>query len=179
MRNTLWIVPVLLAAACGAKDPGRKDESMFSIGSPAFGMNEAIPRMYTGDGEDASPPLSISHVPEGAVELALIVDDPDAPTPSPWVHWVAFGIPVDTTRIPEGGLPAGTIREGRNSWAGGKTIGYRGPQPPSGTHRYFFRLYALDAEITLSAGATKEELQEAMEGHILARAELIGLYSAK
>ncbi len=141
-----------------------------AISSSAFAHNETIPVLYTCDGADISPPLAISNVPEGTVSLALIVDDPDAPVGT-WDHWVEFNIPVTGT-IAEDAGQIGT--RGRNSWG---STGYGGPCPPSGTHRYFFKLYALDAELDLSAGATKRQVEAAMEGRILAQAELIGLYA--
>lgn len=95
------------------------------------------------------------------------------------MHWVAWGISPETREIPEGAPPAGGMREGRNSWGSGKTIGYRGPQPPGGTHRYFFRVYALDTRVELPEGASKKELLGAMKDHVLAEAVLVGLYTAK
>ncbi len=178
----LMSVLALLAAAPGCGSPAGEEPgggTMFAIESPAFGRNEPIPEKYTGDGEDVSPPLVFRNLPEGTKELALICDDPDAPTPKPWVHWVIYRIPAGTTSLPEGYRAAGGVLEGRNSWRSGKTIGYRGPQPPGGTHRYFFRLYALDTPLDLGPGATKEDLLAAMQGHILAEAELVGLYSKK
>jgi len=116
--------------------------------------------------------------------LALICDDPDAPTPEAWVHWVIYKIPPDTTELPEGvaktaqlSQPPGAV-QGKNSWPSGQTIGYRGPMPPPGhgVHRYYFRLYALDTPLDVPPGATKAELLQAMEGHILAQGELMGTY---
>jgi Raf kinase inhibitor-like YbhB/YbcL family protein len=149
--------------------------------SSAFAHDEAIPRKYTGDGEDKSPPLSWSVVPPGTKELALIVDDPDAPTPTPWVHWVLYRIPAEARNLPEGitpslrvAQPAGLL-QGKNSW--GKA-GYGGPAPPKGhgRHRYFFKLYALDSPVDLEPGATKEALLKAISGHVQAEGELIGTY---
>ena len=151
-----------------------------TIESTAFGNNAAIPVRFTGDGEDLSPQLSWSGMPDSANELALICDDPDAPTPQPWVHWVIYKIPAGTTGLPEKVPPTKTLnepagaRQGKNSWGG---IGYRGPAPPRGpVHHYFFKLYALDTALTVSAGLTKDQLLAAMEGHILAEGELIGTY---
>jgi len=149
--------------------------------SSAFAPNEMIPRKYTGDGEDKSPPLSWSVVPPGTKELALIVDDPDAPTPTPWVHWVLYRIPAEARSLPEGIAPAlrvpqpAGLAQGKNSW--GKT-GYGGPAPPKGhgRHRYFFKLYALDSPVDLEPGAAKEALLKAISGHVLAEGELIGTY---
>lgn len=154
------------------------------ITSTAFGEGQPIPKKHTGDGADVSPPLAWTNAPADAKSFALICDDPDAPTPSPWVHWVIFNLPAGIDSLPEGvpnaqrpGQPAGAI-QGENSFGKGATIGYRGPAPPPGhgTHHYHFKLYALDAELQLAPGATKEELLRAMESHILARGELVGTY---
>ncbi len=150
--------------------------------SPAFKQNHLIPRKYTGDGDDVSPELSWSGVPTAARELALIVDDPDAPTPEPWVHWIIYKIPPSITDLADHvppalhvSRPAGAL-QGKNSWP--KGIGYRGPAPPKGhgLHHYHFRLYALDAPLDLKPGADKSELLAAMKGHILAEGELVGTY---
>ena len=137
--------------------------------SAAFGPNETIPSQYTCDGADLSPPLTLSGIPADAVSLALIMDDPDAPGGT-WVHWVEFNI-APRTQIPTGAGVLGT--QGRNSFG---TTGYGGPCPPSGTHRYFFTVYALSAELELAGGATKAQVLAAMEGLVLAQAELIGLF---
>jgi Raf kinase inhibitor-like YbhB/YbcL family protein len=138
--------------------------------STAFEHNSPIPARYTCDGEDISPPLTISGVPDGSRSLALILEDPDAPAGT-WDHWITFNIPPRTTEIAEGqddpGFP------GLNSW---KKIGWGGPCPPSGEHRYVFHLYALDCELEVPEGATKRDIQLAMRGHVLAQGELIGLY---
>ncbi len=141
--------------------------------SNAFEPNGSIPQKHTGEGKDVSPGLAWTAAPEGTKELALICDDPDAPTPEPWVHWVAYKIPADQTSITEG-VQSG-LHEGITGWG---DTGYRGPMPPPGhgVHRYFFKLYALDIELDLGPGATKADLLEMMEGHILAEGELIGTY---
>jgi Raf kinase inhibitor-like YbhB/YbcL family protein len=153
----------------------------FSLQSSAFAAGKPIPRRHTGDGEDLSPPLSWSDVPKTAGELAIIVDDPDAPTNEPWVHWVIYKLPVTLDALPEGvppvprpASPAGAV-QGRNSWKG---AGYRGPAPPKGhgVHRYFFKLYALDRAIELPEALDKAGLQKAITGHIVAEAELMGTY---
>ena len=152
-----------------------------SLTSQAFANNEAIPRRHTGDGEDVSPPLSWSDLPAGAKELALIMDDPDAPRAEPWVHWVIYKIPAESTGLEEGiaarptlSEPAGAV-QGENSWP---STGYRGPAPPRGhgMHQYHFKLYALDASLELPAGLEKDELLERMQGHVLAQGELVGTY---
>ncbi len=145
-----------------------------SIASTAFPHNGMIPAAHTCEGPDTSPPLSIRNVPAGAKSLALIVDDPDAPSKT-WVHWVVWNIGADTKEILTGTVPPGAL-QGRNDF--GKPA-WGGPAPPSGTHRYFFKLYALDALLPLPPGATKAQLEEAMKGRILEKAELIGLYRRK
>ncbi len=148
------------------------------IRSPAFQNNHKIPARYTCDGEDLSPPLEWSGVPESAKSLALIVDDPDAPDPAApertFVHWVLYDIPPHTGGIAEGGkdLPNDTV-EGVNDWRDRR---YGGPCPPIGNHRYFFKLYALDVVLPHMKHPTKGVLEGAMEGHVLARAEMVGLY---
>ncbi len=141
------------------------------ITSPAFAHNSTIPAAFTCDGADSTPPLAIGGVPAKAKSLALIMDDPDAPVGT-WVHWVAWNITPQITEIRENSVPAGAV-QGRNSWGRNN---YGGPCPPSGTHRYFFKFYALDTTLSLTSAATKAEMIKAMEGHILAQGELIGLY---
>ena len=141
--------------------------------SPAFAASGWVPKKYTGEGPDVSPPLVWKGVPSGTKELALICDDPDAPTPEPWVHWVAYRIPPTATGLHEN--IDNSFAHGQNDF--GK-VGYGGPMPPEGhgVHHYSFRLYALDHPIDASPGLTKKQLVELMEGHVLAEAELIGIY---
>ena len=143
----------------------------FKLTSPAFNYGSQIPSQYTCDGEDINPHLVIHGVPQGARSLALVMEDPDAPA-GLWTHWVVWDIPPETKEIREHTAPVGT-GEGLNSW--GET-GYGGPCPPSGTHRYFFRLFALDTRIKLPVNSKKEELETAITGHIIATAELMGTY---
>lgn len=135
-----------------------------------------IPKKYACDGIDVSPPLVWTSVPEGTKSFAIICDDPDAPRGT-WIHWVIFNIPADTRELPENIPPQKTliigVKQGINDF---RKIGYGGPCPPSGTHRYYFYLYALDTEINLESGATKEQLLKAMKGHILAEGQLMGKY---
>ncbi|MBI2658375.1 YbhB/YbcL family Raf kinase inhibitor-like protein [Candidatus Woesearchaeota archaeon] len=138
--------------------------------SPVFANNGTIPSEYTCDGNDLSPELIIDDVPSNAKSLVLISDDPDAPVGT-WDHWVVFNIPAATKEIQKGKEPKGI--GGRNSW--GRT-GYGGPCPPSGTHRYFFKLYALDIMLNLPQGAAKKDIEKEMQGHIAAKAELMGTY---
>ena len=152
--------------------------SRMKIASPAFAHNAFIPAKYTCDGGNVSPSLSFSDIPKETKSLVLIVDDPDAPSKT-WVHWTVFNINPGTTTFPEGFIPDGNI-EGMTDF--GKP-GYGGPCPPasprgepSGTHRYFFKLYALDTLLTLGRSAAKQDIEEAMKGHVLEKAELIGLY---
>lgn len=140
-----------------------------TLTSSAFDANATIPALYTCDGAGLSPPLTITNLPLGTITLALIVDDPDAPGGT-WVHWVEYNIPA-TTAFAEGAVAIGI--QGRNSFG---TLGYGGPCPPSGTHRYIFTLFALDTVLSLDDAATKAQLLAAMDGRILAQAELIGLY---
>jgi Raf kinase inhibitor-like YbhB/YbcL family protein len=153
-------------------------EGNMRIGSPAFTHEGAIPSLYTCEGKDVSPPLSWSEVPPGTKSLALIVDDPDAPDPDApkmtWVHWVLYNLPPTSDGLPERvkPLPAGT-KEGMNDW---KRTGYGGPCPPIGRHRYFHKLYALDTVLPDLKQPTKAKLEEAMKGHILREARLMGTY---
>ncbi len=145
------------------------------ITSSAFVDGGDIPRRYTHDGEDLSPPLAWVDVPDDAQSLALIVDDPDAPDPAAprrtWVHWVVADLPPDSPGLVEGAAPPGRV--GVNDWAHAR---WDGPSPPIGRHRYVFKLYALDRRLDL-ARPTKSELERAMRGHILAEAQLIGIYA--
>jgi hypothetical protein len=151
-----------------------------TITSSAFAPSGSIPPLYTCEGKDISPPLTFGGVPVGTKSLALIVDDPDAPDPAApkltWVHWVLYNIPAATRGLPEAvksaSLPTGT-REGQNDWG---RSGYGGPCPPVGRHRYCHKLYALDVVLPPLARPDKSSLEKAMQGHILARAELIGTY---
>jgi len=146
------------------------------IRSSAFSEGEMIPKKYTCDGENISPPLEWTGVPDGTKSLALICDDPDAPVGT-WVHWVLFNIPTATNEL-SGNIPSKKILE--NSAKHGindfRKLGYGGPCPPGGTHRYYFKIYALDTEINLNSGISKAQLLEAMEGHILAEGQLMGRY---
>ena len=152
----------------------------FQLTSTAFKAGGMIPRRYTCDNADVSPALAWSGLPAETKSLALICDDPDAPDPAAprmtWVHWVFFNVPPSATGLPEAvfphDLPAGT-RQGSNDW---NRIGYGGPCPPIGTHRYFFKLYALDTALNLSTGVTKADLLQAMDGHVLAETQLVGRY---
>jgi len=164
----LMSAPLTLQAAEATKPATLK------LASSAFAQGGPIPVTYTCDGSDLSPPLRISGVPASTRSLALIVDDPDAPA-GVWVHWVLWNIPAVTGRVERGTTPAGA-KQGRNDW---QRTGYRGPCPPSGTHRYYFRLYALSERLNLAGGASRADLDAAMQGKILDSAELVGTYTHK
>lgn len=165
------IIGLLINAAYvdaqGRQEPEGRVEKM-KITSPQFGNNDFIPKKYTCQGDDINPPLVISGAPRETKSFALIVDDPDAPGRT-WVHWVVFDIPP-TSGIAENGVPG---KQGINDF--GKK-NYGGPCPPSGTHRYFFKLYALKSTLNIREGISKGELENAMQGHIIEEAELVGLY---
>ena len=167
---------VLAAALCL---PGFREREAFAMGtlrltSTAFSQKGQVPSKYTCDGDDMNPPLSIEGVPPEAKALALIVDDPDAPAGT-WVHWVVWNIDPRTTEIKEGAVPPGA-QQGMNDF---RKTEYGGPCPPSGTHRYFFKLYALDGALNPGPKATKPMLEKAMKGHILSQTELVGVYKRK
>jgi len=149
----------------------------FSVTSPSFQNGGNIPKKFTCDGADVSPELHWTSLPAGTQSLALIADDPDAPVGT-WTHWVLFDLPAQTTSLPENvpkvdELPSGG-RQGRNDF---RKIGYGGPCPPPGKpHRYFFKLYALDKKLDLKPGASKQDVEQAIQGHILGQAELMGRY---
>ncbi|MCL5022771.1 MAG: YbhB/YbcL family Raf kinase inhibitor-like protein [Nitrospirae bacterium] len=174
MRKGLIVLCAVTAAgflvSTASSKEGVKMETL-RISSPAFENNGSIPGKYTCDGMDVNPPLRIANVPAGARSLALIVDDPDAPRGT-WVHWVVWNIGPKTLEIGENTVPKGALQAVNDF----KRHQYGGPCPPSGTHRYFFKLYALDAMLNFSANSGKAGLEKAMEGHIIARAEIVGLY---
>ena len=146
--------------------------TQLTLTSDAFANGQSIPAKYTCKGKNISPALAWTEPPVATQSLTLIMDDPDAPGGT-WVHWVLFNIPVSTRTLPED-LHISDISVGKNSWG---DMRYGGPCPPSGTHRYFFKLYALDRNLSLSPGATKDQVLKAMDGHTLAQAELLGTFS--
>jgi len=175
---TIAIVAILAAISVifFLKPPARPQAAIAGSGrmkiqSPQFDQNAPIPAIFTCDGDNISPPLAISGVPEEAKSLALIVDDPDAPAGT-WVHWTVWNIPPQTPLIEAGNAPAGSVQGVTSSGR----AGYGGPCPPSGTHHYFFKLYALDAVLDLSAKAKAAELEAKMVPHVLDKAGLIGVY---
>ncbi len=174
-----WLVLVLLLISsmtgCRASEaeetPQGESEMTLQLTSNAFSEGKTIPRKHTCDGEDISPHLAWTGVPQGAQSLALIMDDPDAPGRT-FVHWVLYDIPPEVSELPEGVQKVGVA--GTNSY---RRSGYNGPCPPSGpAHRYFFKLYALDKQLNLAPGATKADLEAAMHGHVLAWGQLMGKY---
>lgn len=151
-------------------------DATMELKSPVFDAGGAIPKKHTCDGQDVSPPLIWNTVPDKTQSLALICDDPDAPM-GVWVHWVIFNLPAEIRELPESVPPQKVLpngaKQGINDF---RKIGYGGPCPPSGEHRYFFKLFALDAKLDLEAGAKKADLLKAMEGHILSESKLMGKY---
>jgi len=175
------MVPVLLFCSCNDSEQadlgaegGKKME--IRITSSSFEDGGLIPARYTCDGADVSPPLQWDAVPEGTKSIALICDDPDAPMGT-WVHWVLFNLPSEANELAENIPAEETLPNGaRQGLSDFGRIGYGGPCPPGGTHRYFFKIYALDTEVDLKAGTNKRQLLKAMEGHILSQGQLIGKY---
>ncbi len=170
-------IPPTAAEATDLPQEGDAPQGALALSSAALNPGEVIPVRFSCDGEDISPELEWGQAPAGTVSLALIMDDPDAPGGT-WVHWVIFNMPPDRTGLPEG-IPleaelADGSRQGANS---GRGLGYAGPCPPGETHRYFFKLYALDQMLDLASGVTAAELTAAMDRHILGQAELMGTYT--
>ena len=174
MKAVGFLALIVLVALSGCLQgdvkQGPVEVVQMEVQSTAFQQGQAIPKRYTCDGEDLSPPLSLSNVPAATKSLAIIMDDPDAPGGT-FDHWIAWNVPPSTRELGEG---ARVERQGKNDFG---VTRYRGPCPPRGpAHRYFFKVYALDTMLDLPEGATKEELEGAMEGHVLARGELMGTY---
>ena len=154
---------------------------MFELHSPAFARGEAIPRKYTCEGDDISPPLAWSGAPEGTKSYALLVDDPDAPDPAApkrlWLHWIRYNIPPDVQELPEGAGNDAPTQGAQDLTNDDKVAGWSGPCPPRGRHRYFFHLYALDTMLTgLGERASRKDFEKSMDGHVLGKAELMGTY---
>ncbi len=163
---------ILLVSNVVGKELQKKD--LLIVSSPVFENNGSIPGKYSCDGANVNPPILIENVPNGTKSLTLIVDDPDAPV-GIWVHWVLWNINPETKEIKENSVPKGA-QQGMNDF---RKHNYGGPCPPSGTHRYFFKLYALDTILTLSPNATKADLEKAMKGHIIEQAHIVGLYKRR
>ena len=180
MKQGFWAIVQLVLVSFIVSADAKEVNPMMKVTSPAFENQGSIPKKFTCDGEDISPALAWANVPEGTKSFALMVDDPDAPDPAnprmTWVHWVVYNIPAAVSSLPEGvrdkDLPKGTLH-GLNDW---KKTGYGGPCPPIGKHRYFHKLYALDIVLPDLKQPTKAKLEKAMEGHILSKTELVGLY---
>ncbi len=169
MLLTVLLLSMLMAMPGRAKEAKKMKE--LTITSSAFADGKAIPARYACDGPDISPPLAFGAVPDGTRSLALIVDDPDAPVGT-WVHWVMWNVPADVHAVGEGSVPAGA-KQGVNDF---RRNSYGGPCPPSGTHRYYFRLYALDTTLDLAPSTDRGALEKAMKGHIIAHGQLMGTY---
>jgi Raf kinase inhibitor-like YbhB/YbcL family protein len=178
--GVVWTANVMTRPRVPADSETRSEAMSLAITSPVFQQGGPIPARYTCEGQDVSPPLEWSGAPANTKTLALIVDDPDAPDPAKpqrvYVHWVVYNIPASVTSLKENasktGMPKGAV-QGKNDW--GKAE-YGGPCPPIGRHRYFFKLYALDIELTGLSGGTKTALEQAMKGHVVDSGELIGTY---
>jgi len=178
--TTIRLAAAWLGCAAAVALAGSSNAMSMQLSSTNFEPHGAIPSVHTCDGRDLSPPLAWAGVPDGTRSLVLVVDDPDAPDPAKprmtWVHWVLYDLPSSASGLAEAvqssGLPPGT-REGLNDW---KRTGYGGPCPPVGRHRYFFKLYALDAVLGDLGPATKAAVEAAMAGHVLEQAELVGTY---
>ena len=172
MRNIICVILILLAGAGFAAHKGGKKMNALAITSPAFKDQAPIPKKYSCEGEEINPPLLFHNVPKGAKSLALIVDDPDAPSGT-FVHWIVFNITPETWEIMENSSPEGSV-PGNNSI---DKTGYTAPCPPPGkVHHYRFKLYALDSVLGLEEGSTKQEVEKEMSGHIISQAVLTGLY---
>jgi len=172
--GVFWLATINLTWASLSKKGGETMGLM--VKSSAFKEGEMIPKKYTCDGEDISPPLSWEGVPEGTKSIAIICDDPDAPMGT-WVHWVLFNLPPGTNTLPEAVPPEAVLENGaRHGINDFRKLGYGGPCPPGGTHRYYFKIYALDIVLGLQSGASKADLLKAMEGHVLSEGQIMGRY---
>ena len=170
MKQILAVLLLIFLTSCSQSNIIQNEGDNMKLLSPAFKEGGMIPAKYTCDGNDISPELNIEGVPASAKSLALIMDDPDAPVGT-WDHWILFNIPATIKNVAKATEPQGTA--GMNSW---KKTGYGGPCPPSGVHRYFFKLYALDKMLDLPAGSNKKALESAMKSNIIAEAQLMGKF---
>lgn len=183
-RTVILLLLCVVFCSCESREAtetkNAKGKKMaIKLTSPAFGEGEMIPAEYTADGRDISPPLAWSGVPEGTKSIALINDDPDAPMGT-WVHWLVYNLPADATCLEENIPPVETLPNGgKQGTTDFGRIGYGGPAPPSGTHRYFFKIYALDTMLDLPTVATKRQVESAMQGHIVAEGQLVGKYKRR
>ncbi len=167
----ILLLAALMVSGCTSAENTEVDSMGMKLSSPAFADNGSIPARFTCQGEDINPRLDIEGVPEGAKSLVLIMDDPDAPSGT-WDHWVVFNMAPETKTMAENGVPPGAV-QGRNGWGNSE---WGGPCPPSGTHRYVFKLYALDIILNLGRGSSRGDVERAMQGHVLAQTRLTGLY---
>jgi len=174
MKKLYFLLLILILQACTPATLDNITPYTMKMTSPSFSDGEEMPSEFTCDSEDVNPKLNIVEVPDATKSLALIVDDPDAPGGT-WVHWVVWNIEASTTKIERNSVPQGAIQGLNDS----KINKWSGPCPPSGAHRYYFKLYALDQAPTLSSNSSKKDLEKAMEGHILDQATLMGTYSRK
>jgi Raf kinase inhibitor-like YbhB/YbcL family protein len=181
----MWFMLALsVALASGCRNSPETDSDLkggvtMQLTSSAFREGETIPKQYTADGSDVSPPLRWTGAPAGTKCFVAICDDPDAPRGT-WTHWVLLNLPADATELPEGVPAQETLangaRHGKNSWSS-NNVRYRGPDPPAGKpHRYFFKIYALDNMLDLPAGSAKDNVEKAMKGHVLGHGQLMGTY---
>jgi Raf kinase inhibitor-like YbhB/YbcL family protein len=171
-RNHLGLLCVIAALGCSPNSPNSSTNNSMQVQSASFQEGQPIPEKYSNYADNLSPALSWSGQPAGTQSMALIVDDPDAPGGSPFVHWVVFNIPPNA-KFEEGKVPAGAVQ----GMSGAGNLGYFGPRPPSGTHHYHFRVFALDSMLDLKSGASRQDLEGAMRERVLAQGELIGTYS--
>jgi Raf kinase inhibitor-like YbhB/YbcL family protein len=185
LKKLFVLLTILALLVCCCKDseqaagPAGGEKMEIKITSSAFAEGGMIPSKYTCDGADISPPLQWGEVPEGTKSIALISDDPDAPMGT-WVHWVLFNLPAETKELTENIPPDETLPNGaKQAITDFGRVGYGGPCPPSGTHRYFFKIYALDTELQVDTSTGKRGLLKAMEGHILGQGQLMGKYKRK
>jgi Raf kinase inhibitor-like YbhB/YbcL family protein len=179
-RIILVLTIAALLCSCRSQSVVAEDKAMkLEVTSTAFDYGDMIPAKYTCKGSNISPPLAWKNVPTGAKTIAIIADDPDAPMGT-WVHWVLYDLPAHVDNLPEAVPNEKKLGNGASQGVNSSGIvGYQGPCPPSGTHRYFFKLYALDNELALKDGSTKAQLLQAMKGHVLAEGELMGRFSHK
>jgi Raf kinase inhibitor-like YbhB/YbcL family protein len=172
-RGLLIVLISLIAAGCGSGTSEPQSKSSMQLQSQSFAANQAIPDRFSAYGQNISPQLTWTTPPAGTQSLVLLVEDPDAPRPQPFVHWLLYNIPVSANGIEEGRIPDGAF-VGKND-AGME--GYYGPRPPSGSHHYHFKLFAVDRQLSLTQGANKEDVMKAINYHTIGEGELIGIYS--
>ena len=178
MNKTFYMLSIPAIVFCGCEKQ-EVEKMTIKVTSPAFEEGSMIPSMYTADGENVSPPLKWEGVPLAAKSVALISDDPDAPMGT-WVHWVMWNIPAELKELAENVPPDEDLPDGsRQGVTDFRRHGYGGPAPPSGTHRYYFRIYALDTRLDLPSNSTKTDVLKKMKGHVLAEGQLMGKYKRR